>query len=812
MIWKKCKILFVLLLIQPTISFSCGWDGFSYEQLNYLLSPYDVQDKYFNYQFDGYYAWYGNTENVNPITENIKEWASILKVPADSALYSFIYEPVNIDAPKTKYATTADVTLAVKNKKLNNYFELLQQYLVINDGYSNTWGYNTDSLKLAKALALQPLINTAEQQLKNCTDTNMWWRQFYMLLRMPFFNNDYTTTMALYNEYILQAKGDGLAKEWVNGLVAGSNIRQGNTARGKLQAALCFMNSKDQHHSMLLTYKQAMLDVQEVLAICQNNTDSLAVLLCESCSNPMYNTQVLQYLVDTKQETDILPIIWIREIQKAEQHIFYGEKFYYNEDYASKMDSINGVAHAKQLLNIANAYLSYGKKHKTLLASSIAYIYNEFKEKNTRDYYISIAKQSATTPFDNLQVQLIILAAQKEDNTNNVSIATYLQAITDLDKLQLNNYSISNAKQFINMYLMQPYYLENGDTANAILCGLIGRGIAAKSQMPNDYLNYTMYGNPYYTIEEQQPNINPNEIYFGDNYDYLIETCSKEVLEKCHYLSLNKNEKENILLPLINKYLSKDYNKDYFNYLRSALHMREENWSKALEIYKTLPQDLQMYKGKHPYIMDVQDIIRYWDSIPNAMPSIGIIERASILKTKIDAGSASGKDYLDYANLLYTTSAHGTNHFLMSNHFRYKYMDATDFNNPIPVYGSYSYSNNLKRYLGNTTYYIPKSVYNFITTKHVLPYVDKAIALLKDPADLAKCYYLQAKVFRNNIFSDIDGAYAYLEETKYKIKLKKYTNSVIKNPYFAKIKATGKNATTQKIYNECSTYRAFYNK
>jgi hypothetical protein len=794
----NCKYLLTIVLLLFVQNVWASGGDYSYSQITYLLSKYTIYDKQFNFQFTNDQRYYGYDVNVDETMLNCRQWQNTLQTKntvTDSAIYQFVYHN-NLESITAQQWDNAVVKKAITTNNLWPYFKMVYTYLDYQkdkqwqDEYNDT--SNADAIRKNN---IKQLYTQAEKLLQTNTNKALSWRYFYLLLRLPFFNNDPAIAKQYYEKYIGQmSAADGFVSVWCTGIYSGLLNQLGNTAQAKYYSAVAFANSKDKYHACLTSYSKIPATYQSALAFCTTKKDSLAVYLCEGYVQSQYNTQLLNELNQLDPNDDAFALIWLREVQKIVSIEFSNYNYKTLQDVTKPNNA--GMLHAQKLLQIAKAYCSKKGKHTSMIAATLAYYANELGLKNTRDEYLKIAQQNATTSYDKLQAEVVQLVANAKDNPA-MDVQEKVHALNfKIDALSNNNFQNINTKQYLLQHILVPNLLSKKDTANAILALLICR------ELQNSLYAVTV---PLYNTDWQKPSRepfwdNPNAVFTGDEFDIYIDLCSVNTLEQCKKYARQKTK--------LGLQLSKEYNVDYFNYFIAAKYMRVQDWKSALQLYESMPLAMQNYKTAHPYTFAPRDII-YYDDIPNPVNTIDVIKKALQLQTTIKANKATAKDYLDYGTLLYNTSAYGANHFLMGNHFRYQdqlYSTANKnftaniyFTKATVPYSNYSY----------TPIQIPASYKNYFRVKHAIPFLQKAAIGLVKPADKAKAYFMLAKIWQNNLDSEIINPSTYVTEEEERKIMKNYLRLSINNPYFKNIKDLGINDTYNQLYSGCNNFRYF---
>jgi hypothetical protein len=592
-------------------------------------------------------------------------------------------------------------------------------------------------------------------------------------------------------------KADGFVSVWCTGIYSGLLNKLGNTAQAKYYSAIAFANSKDKYHTYLTSYTRIPNTYQNALQFCTNKKDSLAVYLCEGYVQSEYNTQLLDQLNKLDADDDAFAMIWLREVQKIVNNEF--NNYQYTTLQRVMQPNNAGMIHANKLMKIANEYCQKKGKHTSMIAATLAYYANELGLKNSRDEYLKIAKQYASTTYDKLQTEILELTAQSTDGVSQNVQQNVLLLNAKIDSLHNNNFQNINTQQYLLQHVLVPYLLKNKDTANAIIALLVCRDL----QNSLYRVTYPLWSD--YPLSEPNTFVldNPNAIFYGDEFDIFIDLCSVNVLEQCKKYCKQKKG--------IGAQISPYYSNDYFNYFIAAKYMRAENWTAALAYYQSMNVSIRNFKTAHPYTFTPRDII-YYDNIPNPVNTIDIIKKAVALQNNIKAKTAVAKDYLDYGTLLYNTSAYGANHFLMGNHFRYKdqlystenklFSSAIYFTKSTVPYSNYQ----------TKTVKIPASYKNYYRVQNAIPYLQQAAKLLVKPADKAKAYFMLAKIWQNNISAKVIPPNTYFTEKEENKIMKEYWNLSCNNPYYHDIQSLGVNETYNQLYNGCNNFRYFISK
>lgn len=787
----------------PKFLLACGGgEDYSYQQMNYLLSRYDINHKYFNFNFDPTTPYYGLSENVDAKRINLQDWSGIFGLPKnDSSLYRFVYENSSEALLEKKYQDPA-IAKAAESRGLLPYFILTNKYVELMGG--DSWNYDADSMKIVRAIKAKALYQEAEQLLTSNKNNKMSWRYFYLLLRIPFFNGDYQQTQKFFTKYrSTMPADDGLVSVWCNGILSGVENKIGDKGRAKLLSARAFMQSNDQYHAYYNSYKQINASYKDALAFSTNKSDSIAVYLCESFTRASYDKTLISELQKLDRNDDAYAIIWLREVQKVDRAL-HAYDVWVDDAKQLALNKSAAMQNAKTLMKIANDYLAIGGKHSNLIASTMAYYTNEINLKPARNAYLQKAKLTATDDFERNQYRILELVSDFKDGKKTINIENILQAVDAVKTQGINNFYNNNTQLFLVQHVLMPSLLQKKDSVNATLAGLLAYSL--KNNLSNTTSEWYSYNNSDYDpADYYYPFEDPNTIYSGSEYDVLMELNSIPTLEKIRDQFLKDKAVSNSTRT-ISSYLPNAYTADYFNYFIAARYMRKEQWGKALSLYQGM-QALKDYKSLHPYTFKIRDIIRY-DNLPEKnMTSLEIIDRAKTLKDKIDLKTASAKDFFDYGSLLYNTSAYGANHFLMCNHFRYPERLYFDYANikSFPTFGAQPYNGSYL--IGNNK--ISEDVNNYFRLHNAKPYFEKALQGFASNEDKTKCLYYLAKIHKNNLKVTYQKLDYNLSDKEYQKRLANNQPSDKNNPYFVAIKNMKPNTVQQQIASECSNYRYF---
>ena len=332
----KALISLLLILNVRQDAGSCGWSEPDYDLKKFFASELANKPLFepFYFSFSRLYSdkWASDIDLSKD--DNLNEWVAycnnkVAKKDIDDLLYMSDALENTKDLATTKYANNAMyVYLAAnKDKSALNYLYFMKKCSFVAT-MNDEWEENAKE-KIAQANQTRgKLLEEGEKLYKDAKNKSIKMRLGYQMVRLAHYGKEYLQTIKLYEKYVEPIFDESQIAYWAMGHKAGAiySLGQDRGLSGYLFSRM-FEKSPAKRVNAYYSFKiYEDKDWERAMSLCKNNKEKANLHFLRSINPYSVKLEELKNIYALDNSSEYLDILLVRELNKLEQKIAYGDK------------------------------------------------------------------------------------------------------------------------------------------------------------------------------------------------------------------------------------------------------------------------------------------------------------------------------------------------------------------------------------------------------------------------------------------------------------------------------------------------------